>query len=173
MAEHVPYTEAELAELEALDRAGIAGPWGWFGNAGCHEVHLATCDRGHVFVMKFARWGMSGAQPVFQVDRSGVGVMERSAPMIQYEVPYRKDIVGIDHPDARLIPAARNALPRLLAEVRRLRGVLESLAGRCDEHASQPAACYDLWPESPDAWCPPCRASVALHRGLTKGVAGA
>jgi hypothetical protein len=137
VADHVPYSDAELDELEQLDLAARAAPWGWFGNAGCHEVHLATPDRGRIYVMGFARWGMRGAQPVFQVKRSGIGLMEPAAGMLQFEVPYRKDIVGIDHPDARLIPAARNALPRLLAEVRRLRAEVARLQPGPRERAAE------------------------------------
>jgi hypothetical protein len=170
VADHAPYTEAELDELEQLDLAARAAPWGWFGNAGCHEVHLATPDRGRIYVMGFARWGMRGAQPVFQVKRSGIGLMEPAAGMLQFEVPYRKDIVGIDHPDARLIPAARNALPRLLAEVRRLRAI----ARDADAFLAGGASSQDGGGHSPagPATCPGCQLRRRIEGGAPAQEAG-
>lgn len=46
------------------------------------------------------------------------------------ERTYRSDVADVDHPDARLIAAARDALPRLLDEVERLSRALT------DQHAA-------------------------------------
>jgi hypothetical protein len=83
------------------------GPWKWFGNLSTQEVYLATARHGRKFVMQFERWGMRGAQPSFQVrNGAGDGTMKPCKELAVREVPYRGDIVEIDHPDARLIAAA-------------------------------------------------------------------
>ena len=94
------------------------GPWKWFGNARCNEIYLATTHSGRRYVMQFRRWGMQGAQPVFQPtqgmvdakdllkfvvgDKSVTGVDQAKANTSVY----RTDIRGIAAPDARLIAAA-------------------------------------------------------------------
>jgi hypothetical protein len=78
------------------------GPWGWFGNTKCHEIHLATVNRGRICVMDFDRYGMAQGQPRFQVDHR----MVKGSTLVRYEKDYRKDISGIDHPDAHLIAAS-------------------------------------------------------------------
>jgi hypothetical protein len=95
------------------------GPWSWFGNARNHEIYLATKHSGRHYVMGFRRWGMSGAQPMFQPADRGLVPAER---LLTFEVGdrdvrgveqakandsvYRLDISGIDCADARLIAAA-------------------------------------------------------------------
>lgn len=94
------------------------GPWAWFGNANCNEVYLGTTHSGRRYVMQFRRWGMQGAQPVFQPtqgmvdakdllkfvvgDQSVTGVDEAKTNTSVY----RTDIRGIAAPDAHLIAAA-------------------------------------------------------------------
>ena len=95
------------------------GPWEWFGNAKTHSIYLATRHSGRRYVMGFQRWGMKGAQPMFQPanrglvpakdllqfevgDRDVVGVNAAAAN----ESVYRLDIRGVDCADARLIAAA-------------------------------------------------------------------
>lgn len=71
-------TLEERAKLRKIAEAATPGPWQWFGNTKMHEVYLATPDRGRLLVMDFARWGMGGAQPRFQVridDVPGSGIM--------------------------------------------------------------------------------------------------
>jgi hypothetical protein len=46
------------------------------------------------------------------------------------EVPYRADIVGVEHPDAEFIAHAREDVPALIAEVERLRRALAILDAR-------------------------------------------
>jgi hypothetical protein len=94
------------------------GPWEWFGNAQSNTLYLATRHGGRRYVMKFRRWGMTGAQPVFQPhDR-----MVNAKDLLMFEVGeksvrgmdqakadgsvYRYDIRGVDAPDAYLIAAA-------------------------------------------------------------------
>lgn len=102
------------------------GPWAWFGNARNNEVYLATTHSGRRYVMGFQRWGMKGAQPMFQPadrglvpasdllkfevgDKSVTGVDAAKAD----ESVYRLDISGIACADARLIAAAPDLLEAL------------------------------------------------------------
>ena len=110
------------------------GPWGWFGNANCNEVYLATTHSGRRYVMQFRRWGMQGAQPVFQPtqgmvdakdllkfvvgDKSVTGVDQAKANTSVY----RTDIRGIAAPDAHLIAAA----PELYESLNELAAILNS-----------------------------------------------
>jgi hypothetical protein len=83
-------TGLDVEELERKALAATPGPWGWFGNAGSQSIYLATVNRGRQFVMKFARWGMRGSQPRFQVN----GRMTNASELMEFEV------TGIAHPDA-------------------------------------------------------------------------
>lgn len=106
------------------------GRWAWFGNARNNEIYLATTHSGRRYVMGFQRWGMKGAQPMFQPadrglvpasdllkfevgDRAVTGVEAAKAD----ESVYRLDISGIDCADARLIAAAPELLAALQAVV--------------------------------------------------------
>ena len=126
---------AELADV-------TEGPWEWFGNTKMYDCYLATKHRGRVFVMGFQRWGMGSAQPIFQVTVDGglgTGVMRSLADLAGgdevakkkglglptlgplFEVDYRRDFVGIGHPDAKFIARSRSLVPELLDEIDRLR----------------------------------------------------
>ena len=115
--------------LELCERA-TPGPWEWFGNTKMAEVYLATTHSGRVFVMDFARWGMSLAQPRFQVRyEGGLGCMRKLSELEGDNAPkmvasHRKEFVGIGHPDAALIASARALLPAALEDVRQLRDAL-------------------------------------------------
>lgn len=95
-------------DLRRLLSEATPGPWAWFNSK--VETHLATIDRGQIYVMGFARRGMNGAQPMFQVrpDGPGSGVMRTAAEL--------GDAMK-SHPDAALIVAAVNVLPAHLAVV--------------------------------------------------------
>lgn len=82
------------------------GPWAWFGNTDNNEIHLATERGGRIFVMRFDRWGMRSAQPLFKGDMR----MLKASDLVRYERDYRKDVAEIVHPDARLIAAAPELL---------------------------------------------------------------
>lgn len=110
----------DIAAIEARCAAATEGPWEWYGNTKTHDCHLATMHGGRVFVMGFDRWGMQSAQPTFQIHRAnGGGVMEPVARFAKYEVAYRSDFIGLDHPDATFIAHARTDVPDLCARVRR------------------------------------------------------
>lgn len=99
------------------------GPWAWFGNARTREIYLATTHSGRRYVMGFRRWGMRGAQPIFQ---PGAGSLVPAEKLLTFEVGdrdvrgleaarandsvYRFDIRGIDCADAHLIAAAPDLL---------------------------------------------------------------
>lgn len=138
---------ADLDAIRAREAAATPGPWGWYGNSDVHDVYLASRDFGRQFVMQFARWGMSGAQPVFCVGRTWTsdpknmgdfdftvsGGMTKARDLPIYEVApeatsradrgvYRADLAGIRHPDAEFIAHAREDIRVLLAEIDRLGG---------------------------------------------------
>lgn len=143
-------TPDQLKSLRALCEAATPGPWQWYGNTKTYEVYLATKHSGRRFVMDFARWGMGSAQPRFQVtidgDASGAGVMRSLVDLAGgdarakekgldlpalgplFEVDYRRQFVGIGHPDAAFIAAARQAVPVLIEEVETLRMAFSDLA---------------------------------------------
>lgn len=90
---------AALAAAEAAP-----GRWFWHGaiprpgNGGPPHISLAYMrpDWGVTYVMDFARLGMQGAQPRFEVD----GKMEAGRDLAIYEKDYRDDIIGFDSPYA-------------------------------------------------------------------------
>lgn len=112
----------DLAKLRALAEAATPGPWSWFGNTKTNSIMLATIDRGRQYVMRFRRWGMGGAQPVFlKPDERGGGWMHPAKDLVVYEVDYRKDFHDIDNADARWIAAADpTTVLALIAEIERL-----------------------------------------------------
>lgn len=117
------------------------GPWAWFGNAESNHIYLATDHSGRRYVMQFRRWGMKGAQPVFQPEQKG---MVEAKELLKFEVGdrtvtgvtearknssvYRMDIRGIAAPDAHLIAAA----PELYEA---LAGMIVIMEGMLAEHA--------------------------------------
>lgn len=117
--------DIDIESIRQRWAAATRGPWKWFGNTGCNSLYLATTHFGRRFVMQFARWGMRGAQPVFQVKKMDGGVMTDAKDLVEYEVPYRKDISRINHPDAIALERSWEDIQALLAEVDRLRAALE------------------------------------------------
>jgi hypothetical protein len=108
-----------LAEIQARTDAATPGPWRWRGNTESRHLRLQTPHHSGLTVMDFVRWGMQGARPRFAVDH----IMHTADEMVVYEVAawskdiYRKDAVGIEHPDAEFIAHARQDVADLLAEV--------------------------------------------------------
>jgi hypothetical protein len=145
-------TPVDVERLMALCDQATPGPWEWYGNTKQHEVYLATTHSGRRFVMDFVRWGMGGAQPRFQVTidggEAGGGVMRSLSELAsgdvnakgrlpilgpKFEVDYRRQFVGIGHPDAAFIAAARSAVPALIDENTRLHLELQEARGERDE----------------------------------------
>ncbi len=127
-----------LARLPGLLSEATPGPWEWGGYPS--DLRLQTSYGGKRFVMTFARKGMNGAQPRFQIKGRG---MVGASDLLQFQVGdpsvvgekaaeadptvYRRDVRGVAHADARLIALAPDLARDLLAaraEVERLRGQL-------------------------------------------------
>lgn len=115
---------ADRDEARRLTDAATPGPWRWLGNVDSADIRLQTRYGHGLTVLGFARHGMRGAQPVFQVD----GMLVDGKDLVRYEVApeatsrkdpkvYRGDINGIRHPDAEFIAAARSLVPALLDEL--------------------------------------------------------
>lgn len=104
----------DLDRLAELDAEATEGPWGWKGHRSRGGMFLGALHSGFLDVMDFVRQGMNGAQPRFQVDH----LMTKAEDLAVLEVTYRDAIKDIDHPDARIIYEARNALPALLTAAR-------------------------------------------------------
>lgn len=129
--------KVDLDALEATAKAARPGPWQWFGNTKGHWVYLATTHGGRVFVMDFDRWGMTGGQPRFQIDHRMVklGDLAKDEHSLgpKFEVPYRRDFVGIGHPDATHIAAnSPDVTIALIARIRELESALLSVADLSD-----------------------------------------
>ena len=140
-----PLSPERLEEIRAREAAATAGPWRWRGNTEARHLRLQTPDRGGLTVMDFDRWGMQGARPRFARDY----VMHPADEMVTYEVAawsthiYRKDVVGIEHPDAEFIAKARTDVPQLLDEVDRLAGALAEAEARVAELRQAPVQIVD------------------------------
>lgn len=112
--------------------------WGWFGyGRSGGEIYLATKNQGRKYIMKFKRFGLNGAQPVFQEggrgmvpamdlvkfevgDRSVTGIKEAA----QNSSVYRFDIIGINNREAALIAAAPETARQRDIAVEALRDLL-------------------------------------------------
>lgn len=91
-----PLSEAELKEMEERAARATPGPWRWFKQM----------------------FGWKALEAVGRVD-------QRTGEQL-YVLFCRNDgVAGMREPDAELIASARTDVPILLAEVRRLRGVLD------------------------------------------------
>lgn len=117
--------------IRARDAAATPGRWEWTGDLRTRQVELTTMHSGMLGVMRFDRWGMSGAQPVFldpESRKHGMGAVTtvRASDVPIFEVcreatsaddprVYRTTIRGLRHPDAEFIARARSDVPLLLA----------------------------------------------------------
>jgi hypothetical protein len=118
----------DLAAIQARADAATSGPWHWAGNVDSRHIYLANWvpGMGRCTVMDFSRWGMQEARPRFADDNF---MMKNADTMPVFEVSprstrrddpavYRADLIGIRHPDAEFIAAARTDVPALVARVR-------------------------------------------------------
>ncbi|WP_063748905.1 hypothetical protein [Streptomyces sp. NRRL B-24484] len=106
-----PMTPERFAEIQAREEAATPGPWRWRGDTAARHLRLQTPHRGGLTIMDFIRWGMNGARPRF----ARGGLMYPADEMATYD--YRKNVVGIDNPDAAFIAHARQDVADLIAEV--------------------------------------------------------
>lgn len=130
-----PLTSEEIAALEEMEKKATKGPWSWNLSLKSKRIMLESATRGYETVMDFTRWGMNGARPRFRRSLDSDG---KCAIMIEGEefaaiVPGREHHAGwfqtLDHPDANLIAALRNAFPRLIATIRALEADVSRLDG--------------------------------------------
>lgn len=185
-------TPPTLAQLRVIAEKATPGEWQWFGNTKQHDVYLATVRGGRRLVMDFARWGMSAGQPRFQVAINGRGeegfmrsisdmakneeVSKPDAPFGPlFEVPYRRDFIGIGHPDARHIAAFNPAQAlALLDENERLRallarrsavlGVIECKRAGCLASIDLPIIANSAWHVDDEGrWICPAHAKELSH----------
>ena len=119
-------TEEQLAELEALANAATDGPW----TVKKTEFEDAQADAffDDVYTVE--------AKHLWEI--CDISTHER---MNEFAVYSRE----MDRADAAFIAAARTAVPDLIAEVRRLRGLLQ----RCDPFLEHLLACNWMPPEYP------------------------
>ncbi len=119
-----------IAALRAALEAGPTdAPWRWEFNRSSKSMHIVGGrPRFDLTVMDFARWGMSSAVALFRdVAVDGMNIMHRLCDRADWIAPFPGRAHHVDwcaeitHPDARLMVAARNAAPELLAELDRLR----------------------------------------------------
>ena len=136
-------TNEELDAIRAREAAATPGPWAWDIQAAIKQAYLWTTHNGHHYVMGFRRWGMNGAAPTFQVyekyegpldERKSKGMfradkLTKSLPGKEYNVGYDD---YLDHPDAEFIAHARQDVPALIAEVKRLNSEAERLTKERD-----------------------------------------
>lgn len=112
-------TDAVVEARELLAKA-TPGTWRWSINPHAKQVRLESEDGPRSIVIDFARWGMNGAQPRFQVD----GLMQDAqdcAVIVEGREHHAKWYQTLEHPDANLIARAPQLLKTLADEVARLR----------------------------------------------------
>lgn len=112
-------SEPCVVELASDD---IFGDWVLTTDAcdGCKAEAAKTRD-------PFVDYRCSKPENLDTIWLAGDHVIEPSNNWAVREVPYRTDVVRVEHPDAAFIAHARTDVPALVAEVERLRTLLERL----------------------------------------------
>ncbi len=126
-------SQQRIDEIRARAADATPGPWLWKGNTESFRIELISRAPGIWTVMSFERWGMRDAQPYFLGDDR---FLHSVKDFVVYQVcpdceskddprVYRQDFFEINHPDARFIAHAREDIDVLLAEIDRLRALVE------------------------------------------------
>lgn len=136
----------DISAIRKRANAATPGPWRWRGNVDVRNIHLASVASGLNEVMDCARWGMQQARPRFanperfRSDGRLVGSWMQDAEQFAiFQVcpdatsrddprVYRGDIIGLRHPDAEFIAAARQDIDDLLAYIAHLETSVETTA---------------------------------------------
>lgn len=112
----------DLDELERLHEAATPEPWKWVVNLSARSISIESkC----FLVMGFTRWGMDGAQPQFRRRYEMVKASELTVS-VEGREHHERWFRALNHPDAAVTTAARNALPALLRLARRARRLEEA-----------------------------------------------
>ena len=101
--------------MEARASAATAGPWfvETVDDYSASSMQLVTSERIPRQTNAYPRWG-----------RDWEGEVVVAATLVQSPVPYVVHDDQLSYPDAIFISSARSDVPRLVAEVRRLRDLL-------------------------------------------------
>lgn len=118
----VTTTRAEPCVVE-LPNSIWGGPWSLTANA-CDDCKAEAAKDHDPFV----DYRCSKPENLDTIWLAGEHFIEPSNTWAVREVPYRTDVVRVDHPDAEFIAAARTDVPALVAEVERLRAENAALA---------------------------------------------
>jgi hypothetical protein len=119
-------TPEQLDELDRLENAATPGPWEESAGIGDHFHIRAICHENGLE----GRWLLVGTTcPRERKDSIGMSFW-----------PVTID-AEVDQANADLIAASRNALPALIAEVRRLRGILGNIVN-VPEHVAELAQAF-------------------------------
>lgn len=145
------------------------GPWAWEVNLKQKTVTLTggkqTKAGGDLTVLSFARWGMSGAAPVFWRWHGLCAEEPMRADALAVAAPGRdhhKDwFARIDHPDASAIAALPDALATVVAQAARIEALEAALCGLANalEITPGPRGVLDMVPSALSA------ARAALAQG--------
>ena len=108
-------TEQELEAIRQRAEQATPGPWFWDTNRRHRSIMLKAHQNGGTCIMDFTRWGMHSAQPRINDNSDLFGGILRT--MEEY------DKSELANPNADFIAHARQDIPDLLAEVKRLNEV--------------------------------------------------
>jgi hypothetical protein len=118
----------DLDKLDAMEKAATPGPWYWSLDPEGRSIDLSSVDW---VVMDFQRWGMDAATPCFRRN----GTLEKAVefgkiiPGREHHASWAREL---DHPDANLLVALRNAYPAMSLELRKLREIVGKLPKTAD-----------------------------------------
>ena len=99
----------QLQQLAPLAAAATAAPWRWELNLKRKNVELCGgIPQYDATVMGFARWGMGGASPTFNI--CGMVRADEFGAEVEGRRHHASWFQDVKHPDAALIVAARNLL---------------------------------------------------------------
>ena len=146
-------TPDQIEELERLEKEATPGPWRWEVNEKGKSVNLTGGDSRNGFgkydmtVMDFVRYGMGGAAPRFLDENDLLRRADEFAAVVAGREHHAAWFKTIDHADANLIPATRNALPALLQSARNEAMLLDALKAAREElrliRMKDTDACYN------------------------------
>jgi hypothetical protein len=125
----------KIEELEKLDQVATVGPWKWRNAVGGNGPELVSPPHGMCYVMGAVRDGMQRATFTFAVrENKRGGLLYKATELLPTPSRDTGDYPTVTNPDMRMVAAARNALPALLAVAKAAKKFDVALAC-CDPHA--------------------------------------